>query len=74
MISNEERSRIYQSQQNDVWEFNQEPSGISWLRTASNKEVVGMSHRAFSTAEEAQANAKVVGFQNEFGVDRSATW
>lgn len=74
MVSLEEQQRIEQSMQQDSWQFIQEDSGFSWLRTASNREVVGLSHRSFATREQAVANARMVGYENEFAPTAQLHW
>jgi uncharacterized protein YegP (UPF0339 family) len=74
MTAPDERTRIYDSQQNDVWEFIDEQNGYSWLRIAANKEIVGMSHTTFSTKEAAIANAHLVGYENQFAKPSSVYW
>jgi uncharacterized protein len=74
MISAPEREAIYQLQQKDRWEFKRDSNGYFWLRIASNGEVVGVSHRAFSQLPDCEANARAVGYANEFSVPRTAVW
>lgn len=74
MTTVDERTRIYESQQNDIWEFVHEKNGYSWLRIAANKEIVGMSHTTFITQEAAIANAQLVGYQNKFASPAAIQW
>ena len=74
LLPEEEKQRIYTSQQNDTWDFKQSGSGVSWVRTASNYEVVGTSHRAFNSMQECETNAMLVGYKNFFTVPKGVLW
>jgi uncharacterized protein YegP (UPF0339 family) len=74
MISTSDRKKIYQSQQKDVWEFIQGTSGYYWVRTASNGEVVGTSHRAYTERLECELNASMVGYTNNFTIPTGVVW
>lgn len=74
MVSLEQQQKIDELMQRDNWQFMSEDTGVHWLRTASNRELVGMSHRTFATKEEAIENARIVGYENNFAAANSVCW
>ncbi len=68
------RQQIYKSRLNDLWEILENKNGFFWRRTAANNEIVGGSHISFKTKEECEANARLVGYEEQYNQPSDATW
>jgi len=68
------RQQIYKSRLNDLWEIIENKNGYFWRRTAANNEIVGGSHISFKTKAECEANARLVGYEEQYNQPGDATW
>jgi uncharacterized protein YegP (UPF0339 family) len=68
------RQQIYKSRLNDLWEILENNNGYFWRRTAANNEIVGGSHISFKTKAECEANARLVGYEEQYNQPGNATW
>jgi len=66
--------RVYRSREKDVWEILENAGQYTWRRTATNKEIVGSSHKPAATLQEAEQNAMLFGYEGVYNVSNQTEW
>ena len=66
---------MFMSHHDDTWEFYQDNADEwRWRRTATNGECVGAATEGFSSESSAQDNARLVGYEGQFGNYDESCW